>query len=282
MGGLNKISVLDLAAFKENQTVLDTKLSGKTLIAIDQSKDSIFPRMTGLVKTPNVAVVVLTEGDSANSMQVLRSLMTEATSLNMKVNNETLQVISTAPLLTEGLAQKTSFVSSNLRNLENALKVAEVMKLSDDSLLAKIGKEVSKETFLSKSENDVLLTKALGLRVLEDAMQINTAYEAADKARERRELKKRQIRDESLLVAKISDRLEKTSGNEKLAFAMASVPVGSSIEELIEGSKVLERKIGKYTKKAVGEFEKPAKKTLKAFGLVDQVQSVKDSFYAGF
>ncbi|MFZ4712338.1 MAG: hypothetical protein ACOYL6_01385 [Bacteriovoracaceae bacterium] len=288
-GGVEKLSVLDLAAFNENQGILDSKLSGKTVIAIDQGNDSIFSKMGGFLKTSNVAAIVLTEGEAQNSMQSVKKLIGNSTSLTLKMFDESFQVVSSAQIL-NGIPQKVSFVAAKFNNLESALKVSQALKLSDDALLTKIGAEISKDTFLAKADNDVLLTKVLGIRVLEDAIQMNIGYQGSKKgfiflSKEQRAWKNKADKDESLLVNKIEAKMKNANRDEKLAISLAAMPVQGSIENLLGDRDQMEKKIRKATLKSIDDFKSDAKKNFKVLGskgLEKSIEAIESSFYAGF
>lgn len=285
LGGMDRISILDLSGFTENQATLDSKLSGKTVLVVEGAGDSVLGRLNGLFKTPKVFVGFLGERGNENVLNRAKSAvgnLRDATIMGLEVNRTKMKVLSTSPILVEGLGQKVSATEFKMSSLEEALSLAESLKLSDDALLDAITAKVSKETMLSKEEKAVLLTKVLGMRVLEDVAQINTGFLTADKRRERKDWKKRMSEDQSLIVAKIAAKLEKGSKDEKIAISLASIPVQHGTEAIVENSN-LEKKIKKAAINATEDFQKQADKNLsKLLGdkkLAEQVESIAEAFF---
>lgn len=285
LGGMDNVSILDLAGFAENQATLDSKLSGKTVLVIEGAGDSVLPRLNGLFKTPKVFVGFMGEGASENIIVRAKSAignLRDATLSPLDVNRTRFRILSTSPILVEGLAQKVSATEFKLSTVDAALALAESLKLSDDALLEAITAKVSKESMLSKEEKSVLLTKILGLRVLEDAAQINTGFLTADKRRERKDWKKRMSEDQSLIVSKIAAKLEKGSREEQIGIGLSSIPVQHAVEVIAEGSN-LEKKIKKAVVKATEDFQGQAAKDFKKLlgdkKLAEQIESIAEAFF---
>lgn len=285
-GGLDQLSVLDLNAFTENQSILDTKLSGKDVFIVTETDNAIYSKLGNLFKTPKVFVTIINTGLGTDSMilSLKNSLPFSGSIVDIKIDGEKLLVYSTFPKLVSGVTQKVSAISVSIKDLDLVKKISGLMKMSDDKLLEEISKKINKDEFLNRNENQIKLTKILGLRVLEDVIQVNAGFMNANSRSDRKDWKKMFKEDQELLVNKLKNQLEKgATSEEKIAASLVSVPTNLMIEELMEQANAIEKKIKKAAIASTSENSNLAKANFKKIvgdkKLFEKVTNIASSFF---
>lgn len=284
LGGMDKISILDLNGESDNLRTLNNKMEGKSVFVINQGNDLVIEKINGLYSQKNVAVLFYNkEAPFLASLKARVENLKEATLTNLTLDEEKMAILSSAVISKEELKDKVSSIVVNHQNLDKVKILVAILKLNDDELVSNIAANFNLEQFLSKEEKQIIRAKVLTLRNFEDIKIINGLYKLADNRSERVQTRNMFKKDSDLIVNKFKKVLEDGESNSKLAASVFAFPLEHSLEQLLDAEEdSLENKIENKAIKAIKNFDKTAKKNLKKINqkeLVEKILAVEASFF---
>ncbi|MFZ4714153.1 MAG: hypothetical protein ACOYL6_10590 [Bacteriovoracaceae bacterium] len=284
--GMSNISIIDLNGQSQNTQVLSSKMAGKTLLVALDKEGKVLAALENVFKNDHVFVAFL-NGTDATLAQARNNLKTvkDSTILPFEYKDHKLSILSTAPLLNQEVKSKASIVSFEIRDLDLVHVLAKALKQNDDELLSTLGAAFTMEDFLAKSDDMLLFNKVIGLRAIEDVVQISTAFELSDDRKERRELRKMFKKEEDLLLRKFRAKLEKGSKQERLATSAAAYPLQHGLDFLLnerEPFLALAPRIQRNALRSIKDFDNEARRFIKrnlSRDTVKKIEAIETAYF---
>jgi len=277
LGGLDRLSVLDMAGGQFHQEILDRRLNGKTVLIVNDREASVVGNLENLLKSKNVLVGFISNERSRGSLTDARSRLAglrASTSIPFQLNGKTVSVVSTAPVVNDELDGQVSLVELDISDLDSLAALEQTLKLSADQLIDRIAKRVTSDSFFRTSEETLALLKTAGLRNLEEAEVLADAYDKSKGARRflffklrDKSMLERVKEDNTLFVNKLRAKLDSASGEEKIGLALAAYAIKDATMNALEGEYGFVKALRKFRNAYDSSFDKltdKAEKVLKA------------------
>ncbi|MEK6625448.1 MAG: hypothetical protein AABY86_10795 [Bdellovibrionota bacterium] len=277
LGGVDQISILDLAGGAFHQNILERQLSGKTVYVINDRTNSIVPLLDKALNTKNIMFAFVaneTNRGALDEAQGRLEHLKHATKIPFDLDGQIVQILSTSPEVVSDLSASTSLIEVDSQNLALVSKLDSLLKLTADELLNEIARRVSAEGYFSANSETKMLLKVAGLRNLEEAETLADVYDHSLGARHFLFFKlrdksylKRVKEDPNLFVNRMKAKLDSVAQNEKLGIALAAYAVQNASQEALDGeygfAKAIRKMRKAYEKSFDGLLDK-AEKILKA------------------
>lgn len=286
-GGMKYISILDLSGESNNQEVLDTKMSGKSLIIVLDQADSVIGRLSKLYEQKSLALAFYLQSENVFDRLKLRiPSLEDSTKTKIKIDQDLTTIFSTTTLRKVKDVEEESKISAILVNDDNVysrMSLMSLLKLKDNDLGNELIHTFNQDKFLAKSPELILKGKVMGLRVLEDFISIHQMHEDAQNRRERRHARKYIKKEEDLLINKFAHELKHGDLDNRVALSFYAYPIQHGLSQIIEANeKLLNRTIKKRALDVMEDFDKIAKKNLTKqvyVQVVDEILKVEQEYY---
>lgn len=175
LGGISKVSVLDLSLSDLNSAAIAKGLQNRVAIVVDNGRGTVATKLQKLLETSvNTAFVMVDE--QMNSANVLRNLPAFKDAIripsDLKGFGKKFDITFTNQLRASGLKSSNMVIQANRVNYRQVLSLATKLSQSTDQLLASAKAEINKSTFGTENLTLQLLT----IKALAEVANINKAY----------------------------------------------------------------------------------------------------------
>ncbi|MBI2520776.1 MAG: hypothetical protein HYV97_10180 [Bdellovibrio sp.] len=277
LGGIDQVSILDLAGGAFHQNILERQLAGKTVYVINDRSNSLVALLDKALNTKNLMFAFVSNETNRGALDEAQGRLehlANATKIPFDLDGQVVQIVSSSPEVVTDLSVTTSLIEVDIQNLEVVSKLENLLKLTNDELLSEIARKVTADGYFSANSETKMLLKVAGLRNLEEAETLADVYDRSLGARHFLFFKlrdksylKRVKEDANLFVNKMKAKLDSAPQNEKLAVALAAYAVQNASEEALNGefgfSKAIRKMRKAYEKSFDGLLDK-AEKVLKS------------------
>ncbi|MFZ4715477.1 MAG: hypothetical protein ACOYL6_17260 [Bacteriovoracaceae bacterium] len=285
-GGAANISILDLNGAADNDKILASQMTGKTILAILDKEGRVLTALNPTFTLNKVTVAILNGNDSSlNTARATLSNLKDSTILPMDFAGKRINVLTSSPLFNEAIKSKNSIVNFELQDLAFITNFAMALKYSNDELLESLVKIFTMDKFLAHGDDMILLNKMIALRAIEDVVGVASSYEEADNGRERRTLRRMFRREDELMLRKFRKVLEKGEKTSRMAASAAAYPLQNGLSFLLEERepfKSLPARIQRNVVRSIRDFDNEAKRTIKNFVIkstIKQIENMQSNYY---
>ena len=119
LGGVDQISILDLAGGAFHQNILERQLSGKTVYVINDRTNSIVPLLDKALNTKNIMFAFVaneTNRGALDEAQGRLEHLKHATKIPFDLDGQIVQILSTSPEVVSDLSASTSLIEVDSQN----------------------------------------------------------------------------------------------------------------------------------------------------------------------
>lgn len=168
LGGIDKVSVLDLSLPSQNAKPLAEGLSKKIIVLLDDSEGKNIKSLNTLVtKSKEAAFLMLNESASKN-LEELPALKGA-----QKLLLDKRSVVFTNPMKVQEVQGISAFIQTSRETFSKLIKKAQLFTLNSEELMTVLPSVISPDAF--GIPNDTL--KILSLRSLAEILNVNMAYD---------------------------------------------------------------------------------------------------------
>jgi predicted nucleic acid-binding Zn-ribbon protein len=179
IGGIAGNSVLDLSLAGLNSDVLKKGLDKKVAIVVDNGRGSAAGQLESLLNKSKNSVMLFVD-DNMTGLNIAKGLnaFKGATNFPARVVGQGLiSLTQTNPYLQKDNAAVTLAMQANRRNFTDLLSIAGDLTLDSQDLIAKIGREINRNSFFNGPSRALQLAT---IKALSEILPVEKAYTASE------------------------------------------------------------------------------------------------------
>lgn len=211
LGGVNKVSVLDISLNSLNRATLTNGLKGKTLLLVDNGRGSVVrPFGVTLEKSTNSVAIYVDHNRQSLKLALQTGAFKDAAQFPVEITGlGQINMVFTNPLRASGVKANTPAIQASMQSFVNYLGFAELLKLGATKHVEKIKATMNGSNYFAPSKELSQLAETFNVMMLGEIANINMAYKLSGSTFNRdKNIAKRVVRDKTLynnVLLKASD-----------------------------------------------------------------------------
>lgn len=261
LGGVDKVSVLDLSLTSLNANILNSGLNQKVLVVADDEFGSNTKTLnTFISKSKNSTFVFADDFNVGLKTALSIPALFDATKLNWDKRS----VVFSNPHRAQGVEKASQFIQSTLSNYQNDLSFASLLTSSASDLINAMKSEINRNSFFTPNDK----IKMFSLKTLSEVLSINRAYGESGGIFNRDKKWARMIEeDQSLFINVLKNALSGEVSEDKLSVILPAISVKDTVSNAMSNaddiSRAIKLKIQNTTNSVLSDMEDGFKKKLK-------------------
>jgi hypothetical protein len=262
-GGSEKVSILDLSLTSLNTTILNSGLSNKAVVVLDDAASKSTASLNTLfAKSKNAGFVLVNENGSSLGVALSLPSFKDAQKLNLDKR----QLAFTNPFRAEGVVGTSSFLASTRQGLLSVMPIVSTLGLTASEHLAKLKSEINRNSFFTPNDS----IKLFNLRAMVEILNINIAYDKSGSIFSRDKKWADKVSDDNdLFLNQLKNASSGGVSEEKLGLVLSALSLkdfmGTAMSDFYDIQRNMMPKILNATNKVLGNIEDGFKKSLKDF-----------------
>ncbi|MBK22801.1 MAG: hypothetical protein CME70_02255 [Halobacteriovorax sp.] len=281
LGGVSKVSVLDLSLNSLNASALNNGLKGKTLLLVDDGRGSVARPFEATLKKSTQSVAIFVD-HNRESLKIATSTGAFKDAAKFPVQVTDLGVINmvfTNPLRASGVKSNLPALQASMQNFVNYLSFAELLKLEAGAHAEKIKTSFNRSAYFAPTKELAQLAEAFNIKMLGEIVNINIAYDKSGRVFNRdKNIAKRVYKDKTLHNNKLLAATNMSVSEASLGIHLFAVNAVYTLDKAMNSYKPISKdfmgKVEGYVDDVRDDIEDNFKKRLKK-----KFRSVYDKVY---
>ncbi len=201
LGGVKKVSVLDISLNSLNATALNNGLKNKTLLLVDNGRGSVVrPFEATIAKSTNSVLVYVDNNQESLRLATQTASFKDAGKFPVDVTGlGRINMVFTNPLRAKNVKANLPAFQTSMQNFVNYLGFAELLKMTAANHISKIKTSLNGTSYFSPTVAQSQLAETFNVKMMGEILNINIAYDKSGKVFSRdKNIAKRVYKDKTL------------------------------------------------------------------------------------